>query len=142
MPGCNVRDVDAQKFVIAYAAHLKRNGKLAVPAWCDMVKTASFKELAPYNPDWFYVRAASLARHVYMQPGCGVGALRTEYGGRKNRGNRPSKAADASGSVIRKALQALEKLKLVQVDANGGRRITVDGQRDLDHVAQLVAKSA
>jgi small subunit ribosomal protein S19e len=39
-------------------------------------------------------------------------------------------------------LQALEKLKLVAVDPNGGRRITVDGQRDLDHVAQLVAKSA
>lgn len=142
MPGFTVRDVDAQKFVQAYAAHLKRSGKLAVPAWVDMAKTGSFKELAPYNPDWFYVRAASLARHIYLRPGAGVGALRMVYGGRKNRGTRPSKHADASGNVIRKALQALEKLKLVAVDSNGGRCITSNGQRDLDHVAQLVAKSA
>lgn len=142
MPSFTVRDVDAQKFVEAYAAHLKRSGKLAVPAWVDMVKTASFKELAPYNADWFYVRAASLARQIYLRPGTGVGAFRSDYGGRQNRGSRPSKRAIASGSVIRKAIQALEKLKLVAVDPNGGRRITSDGQRDLDHVAQLVAKSA
>jgi small subunit ribosomal protein S19e len=142
MPGTTVRDVDSHKFITAYAAHLKRSGKLPVPAWTDMVKTASFKELAPYNADWFYVRAASLARHIYLRPGCGVGALRTVYGGRKNRGTRHSKHAEASGSVIRKAMQALEKLKLVAVDPNGGRRITVDGQRDLDAVAQLLAQSA
>lgn len=142
MPGVSVRDVDSHKFVQAYAAHLKRSGKLTVPSWVDTVKTGSFKELAPYNPDWFYVRTASLARHIYLRPGAGVGALRMVYGGRKNRGVLPSKHALASGNVIRKALQALEKLKLVEVGPNGGRKITVDGQRDLDHVAQLVAKSA
>lgn len=141
MPGVNVRDVDSQKFIVAYAAHLKRSGKLPVPVWTDLVKTAAHKELAPYDPDWFYVRAASLARHVYMRPGCGVGAMRVRYGGRKNRGVRPSKHAEASGNVIRKALQALEKLQIVAVDAKGGRTITPTGQRDLDHVAQLVAKS-
>ncbi len=102
----------------------------------------AFKELAPSNADWFFVRAASLARHIYLRPGAGVGALRCVYGGRKNRGVLTGRHAEASGNVIRKALQALEKLKLVAVDPNGGRRITVDGQRDLDHVAQLVAKSA
>lgn len=142
MTGATLRDVDAQKFVQAYAAHLKRSGKLSVPAWVDLVKTGHFKELAPYDSDWFYIRTASLARQIYLRPGTGVGALRMVYGGRKNRGTRPSKQADASGSVIRKALQALEKLKLVAIDSNGGRRITVDGQRDLDRVAQLLAKSA
>lgn len=28
-----------------------------MPTWVDIVKTGSFKELAPYDPDWFYVRA-------------------------------------------------------------------------------------
>ena len=64
------------------------------------------------------------------------------YGGRKNRGTRPSHFALASGSVCRKVLQALEKLKLVEKTAEGGRRISREGQRDLDHVAALVAKSA
>jgi small subunit ribosomal protein S19e len=142
MTGVCVRDVDSQKFIAAYAAHLKRSGKLEVPAWTDMVKTAASKELAPYDPDWFYVRTAALARHVYLCPGAGVGALRTVYGQRKNRGVLPSKGALASGNIIRKALQALEKLKLVSIDANGGRRITSAGQRDLDGVAQLLSKSA
>lgn len=42
-----------------------RSGKLKVPDWTDLVKTGSFKELAPYNEDWFYVRCASIARHLY-----------------------------------------------------------------------------
>jgi hypothetical protein len=47
----------ADAFITAYASHLKRSGKLEVPAWVDLVKTGSFKELAPYDPDWYYVRA-------------------------------------------------------------------------------------
>ena len=33
--------------------------------WVDSVKTATYKELAPYDPDWFYIRAASVARKLY-----------------------------------------------------------------------------
>lgn len=52
-----VKDVNAHDFIRAYAAHLKRSGKLRVPSWADHVKTATFKELAPADNDWFYVRA-------------------------------------------------------------------------------------
>jgi small subunit ribosomal protein S19e len=51
-----VRDVNAQDFVKAYAAFLKKTGKLEVPKWVDIVKTGTFKELGPLDPDWFYVR--------------------------------------------------------------------------------------
>ncbi len=27
------------------------------PKWVDLVKTGTFKELAPYDPDWYFVRA-------------------------------------------------------------------------------------
>lgn len=50
----------AEAFIVAYASHLKRSGKLEVPTWVDIVKTGSFKELAPYDPDWYYVRAGAL----------------------------------------------------------------------------------
>lgn len=53
----NVKDVPAEAFIKAYASHLKRSGKLEVPTWVDTVKTGTFKELGPYDPDWFYVRA-------------------------------------------------------------------------------------
>jgi len=49
----------ADEFIVAYASHLKRSGKLEVPSWVDLVKTGSFKELAPYDPDWYYVRAGA-----------------------------------------------------------------------------------
>jgi small subunit ribosomal protein S19e len=55
-----VKDVSSHDFVRAYAAHLKRSGKIEVPAWSDLVKTATFKELAPYDGDWYYIRAGIL----------------------------------------------------------------------------------
>ncbi|KAI9597899.1 40S ribosomal protein S19-A [Syncephalis fuscata] len=140
--GATVKDVDAQAFVKAYAAHLKRSGKVELPKWVDLVKTGSYKELAPYESDWFYVRAASIARHIYLRNSVGVGALRKLYGGRVNRGTRPSHHADASGSVQRKALQALEKLGVLEKSPEGGRRITKDGRRDLDRISAQVARAS
>jgi small subunit ribosomal protein S19e len=55
--GVTVKDVPAQEFVQAYAQHLKRSGKIRVPKWSDLVKTATYKELSPYDPDWYYIRA-------------------------------------------------------------------------------------
>lgn len=34
---------------------------MELPEWTDIVKTARFKELAPYDPDWYYVRAGEFA---------------------------------------------------------------------------------
>ena len=56
--GCiTVRDVAAPKFIAAYADVLKNNDKFVVPKWADIVKTGVHKELAPYDPDWYYIRA-------------------------------------------------------------------------------------
>lgn len=50
-------EYSAEEFIKAYSSHLKRSGKLEIPTWVDIVKTGPQKELAPYDPDWFYVRA-------------------------------------------------------------------------------------
>lgn len=85
----------------------------------------------------FYVRAASVARHVYLRKTVGVGRLRKVHGTTKNRGAAPAHHVDASGSVDRKVLQALEKIGVVEHDEDtGGRRITQSGQRDLDRIAR------
>ena len=67
MPSVSVKDVSQQDFVVAMAAHLKKSGKMKVPEWVDLVKTNVGKELAPYDEDWFYVRCASIARHIYVR---------------------------------------------------------------------------
>lgn len=54
-----VKDVSAQDFVKEYAAHLKRAGRLPVPEWVDVVKTGVHKELAPYDKDWYFIRAGT-----------------------------------------------------------------------------------
>ncbi|TQN66216.1 40S ribosomal protein S19 [Colletotrichum shisoi] len=132
----------AQKFINAYAAFLKRQGKLPIPGWVDIVKTGPAKELPPQNIDWFYVRAASVARHIYLRKTVGVGRLRKVHGSAKNRGVRPSHHVDASGSVDRKIVQALEKIGVLEQDEEkGGRRITQSGQRDLDRIAQTTAEA-
>ena len=114
-------------------------GKIEVPTWVDIVKTGTAKELAPYDPDWFYVRAAAVARHIYLRKHVGVGALQKLHGGAANRGNRPSRHSEGSGSVDRNVVQALEKIGVLEKDvANGGRRISQDGQRDLDRIAASV----
>ncbi|KAK0439809.1 ribosomal protein S19e [Armillaria borealis] len=140
MPG--VRDVSAEAFIAAYASHLKRSGKLEVPTWVDLVKTGHFKELAPYDPDWYYVRAAAVARHIYLRKDVGIGALAKLHGGRNRRGNRPSHHEDASASVQRKVCQSLEKIGVLEQTERGGRRISQDGQRDLDRIATAVVEAA
>ncbi len=54
--GITVKDVSSHEFVVSYAAHLKKQGKIQLPELVDLMKTGIFKELAPYNDDWFYVR--------------------------------------------------------------------------------------
>ncbi|KAI8915777.1 40S ribosomal protein S19-A [Gorgonomyces haynaldii] len=139
--GVTVKDVPAQEFVKTYAAYLKRTGRLEVPKWVDLVKTGPHKELAPYDPDWWYVRAASVARHIYLRKGTGVGGLKKKYGGTKNKGFRPHHHNDASGSIARKVMQALEKIKVVEMDPVSGRQISADGQKDLDRIAQQIVEA-
>ena len=76
-----------------------------------------------------------------MRQDLGVGALRRQYGGRnKRRGTVPERFALASGGVIRHILTQLETIGLVEksTNAKGGRRISAQGQRDLDLIAGRV----
>ncbi|XP_065193366.1 small ribosomal subunit protein eS19-like [Sycon ciliatum] len=136
--GATVKDVDPHQFVKAFSAFLKKSGKLRVPGYADIIKTGKHKELGPYDQDWFFTRAASVARHIYLRGGVGVGALRKVYGGRKRRGTRPSHFCLGSSSVARAVLQSLEAAKLVAKAQDGGRVITDQGRRDLDRIAGQV----
>ncbi|XP_051812625.1 40S ribosomal protein S19 isoform X1 [Acanthochromis polyacanthus] len=142
MPGVTVKDVNQQEFVRALAAFLKKSGKLKVPDWVDLVKLGKHKELAPSDENWFYIRAASTVRHLYLRGGAGVGSMTKIYGGRNRNGVCPAHYSVGSKNVARKVLQALELLKMIEKDPNGGRRLTSQGTRDLDRIAGQVAAAA
>mmetsp|Transcript_140938 Transcript_140938/g.262918 ORF Transcript_140938/g.262918 Transcript_140938/m.262918 type:complete len:163 (+) Transcript_140938:113-601(+) len=137
-----VKDVDPPAFITAFAQHLKRQGRFEIPKWADVVKTGRLKELPPTDPDWLYVRTASLVRKIYIRGGSGVGGFRKVYGGQKRRGTCTNTFCKSSGKIIRYVLQQLEEMGLVEQDENGGRIITKEGQRELDTVAVQAAAPA
>ncbi|KAL4229157.1 40S ribosomal protein S19 [Mactra antiquata] len=136
--GISVKDVGAYEFNKAFAAFLKKSGKMKVPEWTDFSKTGPYKELAPSDSDWYFIRAASLCRHLYIKSPTGVGCFKRIYGGLHRRGAAPGHFAVSTGSISRRLLKSLEQLKLVEKDPNGGRRLTSQGRRDLDRIAAQV----
>jgi len=122
-----VRDIKPQDFIVAYAAHLKTKDNFEVPKWADIVKTGIGKELAPYDPDWYYTRAAAVLRQIYLKQGIGVGALRRIYGGSKRRGVERTTTVLGAGGCIRHVLIQFEVRSGVVVvwclcgESEGGR---------------------
>ncbi|XP_007453535.1 PREDICTED: 40S ribosomal protein S19-like [Lipotes vexillifer] len=139
MPGVTVKDVNQREFVRALAAFIKKSGKLKVPEWVDTVKLAKHRELAPYDENWFYTQAASAVRHLHLQGGAGVGSMTKIYEGCQRHGVMPSHLSSGSKSVARRVLQALEGLKMVGKDQDGGFKLTPHGQRYLDGIVGQVA---
>uniref|UniRef100_A0A452QLB0 40S ribosomal protein S19 n=1 Tax=Ursus americanus TaxID=9643 RepID=A0A452QLB0_URSAM len=135
----NRRNVNQQVFLRALSAFLKKSGKLKVPEWVDTVRLAKHKQPAPYDENWFYMQAASTARHLYLPGGAGVGSMTKIYAGHQRNGVMPSHFSRESKSVACRVLHALEGLKMVEKDQDGGRKLTLQGQRDLDRITRKVA---
>lgn len=129
-------DVPASILIKRLANRLKAEHDMIVPPpWASFVKTGSHSERPPQNPDWWFSRCASILRKIYMKGPVGVQRLRSEYGGRIDRGVRPEHARKGGGANIRKALQQLEAAGLVKPLGNKGRVVTNEGRRLLDRVS-------
>ncbi|HTY90869.1 MAG TPA: 30S ribosomal protein S19e [Methanocella sp.] len=129
-----VYDVPATAFVVQAGQKLKESGKVQAPEWAAFVKTGTHRQYPPAQADWWYTRCASILRRIYIDGPVGVQRLRSLYGGKKNRGVRPDRHERGGGSIIRDALQQLEKAGLVKA-VKGGRVVTPQGMAFLDKVA-------
>ncbi len=130
-------DVPAMDFIKALAEKLKEIEEIKPPEWAPYVKTGVHKERPPMDPEWWYVRAASVLRKIYMEGPIGIERLASKYGGRRRRGVKPPKARKGSRNIIRKVLQQLEVAGLVKTTKRG-RVITPKGQSLLDKTAKEV----
>jgi small subunit ribosomal protein S19e len=134
-------DVPASIFIEKTAKYLKDNvDDVQPPAWAIVAKTGSHVEKAPQNPDWWYVRSASILRKVYIHGPIGLEKLRADYGGRKDFGTKPEHAVKAAGGNIRKILQQLEVAGLLQKANFKGRVMTPKGRKLLKELAEDLHK--
>jgi small subunit ribosomal protein S19e len=134
-------DVPAQKLIEKLAKYLKENvDQVHPPAWAAVAKTGSHVEKQPQNPDWWYIRSASLLRKVYAHEPIGLEKLRSDYGGRKGFTVRPNHASKSGGSNIRKILQQLEQAGLVQTVRPQGRKMSSKGRKLVQEVAEDLHK--
>jgi len=132
-------DVPASKLVEKLAKYLKDNvDEIKPPPWSSIVKTGAHVQRPPQDPDWWYIRCASLLRKTFVHGPIGVEKLRAEYGGRKDYGVSPEHAAKASGAVIRKLLQQLEAAGFVETFQTSGRKVTKKGRQLLEELAEEV----
>jgi small subunit ribosomal protein S19e len=130
-----INDMNTGVVIEKTAEALKKVPEIQPPKWSEFVKTGTNRERPPVNQDWWYVRAASMLKKISRLGPVGVNKLRKKYGGKKNRGHKPEKRFDASGNIIRKILQQLEKAGLIEQTSKGahkGRILTAKGKSFLD----------
>ncbi len=130
-------EVEPNKLIGQVAAKLKTM-KLEKPEFVGIAKSGCHVQRPPDQADFWFTRCASILRHAYINNVVGTNRLRRHYGGRKSRGVKPQKHADAGGSTIRKAMQQLEKIGLMIKEKTGGRRLTSKGKALLDNSAKDV----
>jgi len=82
------------------------------------------------------VRSASIVRKIYLNGGIGVGALARWYGGVMSVKGRPEHFRPASRGLIRHILRNLQACSIVEETEKGGRRVTPEGQKELDTIAR------
>merc|ERR1711957_159027 len=117
--GSTVKDVPAKDFIRSFAEHLKRKNLVKMPEWAQYVKTAAWKELAPYESDWLYTRCASVMYQLYIRRKIGGMGMRKHYGGGARNGTCKKHVRIASG-----------------------KQLTTKGMQDMDRIAYQISKSS
>lgn len=136
-----VYDVPPDELIERAALKLKEYDEMSPPEWSAFVKTGRHKESSPVQDDWWYIRAASVLRKIFVKGPIGSSRLASDYGGYADRGSEPNKSVKGSRSIIRKCMIQLESLGLVTKKDNKGRVITPKGQSFLDQLAKEIHDS-
>lgn len=134
----DIRQIHPERYNHALAEALKSIKEFEKPNWVDFVKTSVHKERPTLDADFWYKRAASILRQIYINGIVGVERLRTRYGGRKDRGARPPEFRKGAGKIIRLILQQAEKAGLVEkvkTPKKSGRQLTEKGKAFLESIS-------
>ncbi|MFQ6010247.1 MAG: 30S ribosomal protein S19e [Candidatus Aenigmatarchaeota archaeon] len=133
-----LKDVKADIMIKRIAEELKKVEEIKPHPSCLFVKSGVSVERPPMQPDFWYIRAAAVLRKVYLNGPVGTQKLRTAFGGKRNRGHKPSHHKPAGGKFIRMMLQQLDAAGLTaKIDKpRKGRMVTPKGQKFLEGLAK------
>lgn len=133
----SAHDVPSSRLITALAEQMKALPVVQEPEWATFVKTGSHAERPPTNADWWFTRAASVLRKLYLHGPIGLGDLERAYGGTKALHYFPKHHRDAGGSSIRKILKQLEQAELVSKTPKG-RVLSPKGRAMLDKASKEI----
>ncbi|MEM5804887.1 MAG: 30S ribosomal protein S19e [Candidatus Aenigmatarchaeota archaeon] len=133
-----LREIDAGKMVKRIAEELKNVPEIKPHKNVMFVKTGVSAERPAMQADFWYLRAAAILRKAYLNGPVGTQRLRTAFGGKRNRGHKPSHHRPAGGKFIRMMLQQLDAAGLIHKveKPKKGRMVTPKGQKFLEGLAK------
>ncbi len=118
----SVYEIPADEYNNKLAEALKQIPEFKEPEWSFFVKSGVAKRRPPQEPDFWFKRAASILKQIYIHKTVGVNRLKTRYGSKQNRGMKPEKFRKGSGKIIRTILQQAEKAGLLEKKNEPGKR--------------------
>jgi len=134
----DIRSIRPDKYNTALAEALKSIKEFEQPEWTAFVKTSVSRKRPSVEEDFWYKRSASILRQIYIKGIVGVERLRTRYGGRKNRGQRPAAFRKGAGKMIRVILQQAEAagfIEKIKTPKKSGRQLTEKGKQFLESIS-------
>ncbi len=133
-----VYELNAQEYNLKLAEALKKIPEFKKPEWVEFVKSGTGKERPIEDKDFWYKRAASILRQIYIKKIVGVNRLRTRYGSKKKRGIKPERFRKSGGKIIRTILQQADKAGFTEIfkekGKKAGRQLTEKGKKFLENI--------
>jgi small subunit ribosomal protein S19e len=141
-------DIPANILIDGLVEKLSNIESIAEPEWAAFVKTGTHRERPPNQENWWIIRSAAILRKVAFKGPIGTNHMSQEFGGPRDRGVKPNRAAAGSRNIARTILQQLSESGLITSKFNTagtvnlGKVLTPEGHKLINNVAHSVREIA
>ena len=116
-------DVPTDLVIGSLSAELQSFEQIIPPEWAEYAKTGTHRERPPTQENWWFIRSAAVLRKVGMKGPIGTNHMAQLFGGPKDRGVKPTRAAAGSRNVARTVLQQLTEAGLITSKWNAANTV-------------------
>ena len=137
-------DIPADILIDGLVEKLSSLDSIVEPDWAAFVKTGTHRERPPTQDNWWTIRSAAILRKVAFKGPIGTNHMAQEFGGPRDRGVKPNRAAAGSRNIARTILQQLSESGLIISSFNNagtvnlGKILTPEGHKLVNDVAHSV----